>query len=277
MGLFRLTRVPNLIILAITQYLVAIFLFEDKHLTNVLLDIKLLLLILSTNMIAAAGYIINDYYDTKVDYVNRPRKVVVGRIIDRRFVIAIHTALNVVAVFIGLYISSKIALVHFVSSFLLWLHSNQLKRLPLLGNLVIGILAGLSIWIISLYFQETNLIVLTYSLFAFFINLIREILKDLEGQKGESKFGSKALPSWLGIRRTKRLLFVVILAATSSLTIFLMTINNSVLTTYFVILVPIFGYFCYRLFKADTIERFAFLTNFANFILLTGLISITFF
>lgn len=228
-------------------------------------------------MIAGAGYIINDYYDTKIDYINRPRKVIVGRVIGRRYVLASYFSLNGVAILVGILLSYQIAAFHFLSSFLLWLHSNQLKRLPLLGNFVIGTLAGSTLLIVAIFYGNTGNLVFAYAFFAFVVNIIREILKDLEAMRGEEKFGSYALPSVLGVRRTKILIYALILASVLALSLFLFNIDNRVAVTYFLMLIPVFVYFVYLLMRADTQKNYAFLSDFVNFIMLTGIISITLF
>ena len=91
----RLVRVGNLLIIVLTQYLVRIFLVGPKEgWLSYLADFRFFLLSLSTVLIAAAGYIINDYYDIKIDTINKPRLVVVGRILRRRHAIITHIALN---------------------------------------------------------------------------------------------------------------------------------------------------------------------------------------
>ena len=278
LGMMRLTRLPNLIIIAITQYLTAIFLIQGRGLWfETLQDIGLFLIIASTTMIAGAGYIINDYYDTKIDYVNRPKRVIVGRVIDRRNVLLLHSFLNGLAILIGLWVSIPIGIFHMVSGFLLWIHSNQMKRMPLLGNFVIGILAGSSLLIVALYYQNVDRLVIAYAAFACSVNIIREIVKDLAAIKGEEKFGSQALPSIWGVRNTKRLIYVLISFSGIALTYFLIKIDNGIATTYFLILIPVFFYFILLLVRADTQKKFADLGDFANLIMLTGIISIAFF
>ena len=277
-SMLRLTRLPNLIIIAITQYFVAIFLVHDNSLWfEVASNLFFLLLVISTSMIAGAGYIINDYYDTKIDYVNRPKSVVVGRLIDRRYVLFIYFSLNGLSTMVGFLISLEIGFIHAVSIFLLWIHSNQMKRLPLMGNFTIGVLSGLSIALVAIFFNQQNWLVFTYAFFAFMINFVREILKDLEAIKGEEKFGSLALPSIWGIRNTKKLIYILITVSFLALSLFLVNADNTVASTYFILLIPLFIYFIFLLVKADTQQRFAFLGDFANFIMLSGIISITFF
>ena len=154
---------------------------------------------------AAAGYIINDYYDVKIDYINKPERVIVGTVLKRRVVLFWHTFLNFSAIIIGSFLDWKIGAIHFASAFMLWLYSNQLKRLPLIGNFIVALLTGLSISIITLYFGQNPILVHTYALFAFSISLIREIVKDMEDWKGDADFGCKTLPIILGVRKTSKL------------------------------------------------------------------------
>src|ERR1700755_641340 len=119
-ALLRLTRFWNLLIIGLAQYFTAFFLIGRETLT----DWKLFVLSASTMIIAAAGYIINDYYDVKIDLINKPERVVVGRGISRRYAILLHTALNAVGILFGLVLNWRIGVVNFFSVFLLWLYSN---------------------------------------------------------------------------------------------------------------------------------------------------------
>ena len=169
-SLLKLTRFGNLIIIALTQYFTAGFLI-GMHTLN---DVNLFFLSLSTVLIAAGGYIINDYYDVKIDYINKPDRVVIGKSITRRYAILFHIALSVAGIVIGFYLSWKIGGVNVLSVFLLWLYSNTLKRLPFVGNLTVAFLTGLAVIIVDLFYGKDNSLVLIYALFAFFMTLVRE-------------------------------------------------------------------------------------------------------
>jgi len=272
-GFVRLIRIQNLLIIVLTQYLTALYLLEQIHVLN----LELFLLSLSTVFLAAAGYIINDYYDVKIDYINKPEKVIVGKIIKRRVVLFWHTFLNFAAIIIGVFLDWKIGAVHFASAFMLWLYSNQLKRLPFIGNLIVATLTGLSISIISLYFGQKPILVHTYALFAFSISLIREIVKDMEDWQGDANFGCKTLPIIWGIRKTKLLLYVLI--SLFYFLIFYMTqfLENDILYFYFSGLTLFVIYFIHRLRLADTIKDFHFLSNFCKVIMLSGILSMLLF
>ena len=274
LALFRLTRFWNLAIIAFAQYFTAFFLFQQRLL--VFTDFWLFLIVASTVMIAAAGYIINDYYDIKIDLINKPDRVVIGKTITRRYAIFFHTVISVTGVGMGLLINWKVGAVNFVSVFLLWLYSNNLKRLPLIGNLVVSLLAGLSIFLLSFLYEQYLPLVMTYSLFAFFMTLIREIVKDMEDMKGDTTFGCRTLPIVWGIRKTKSFLYGTILVF-SFLVLWLDYQQLKISWIYFIplLFVPMSILF-YRLLKADTKKEFFQLSQLCKIIMLLGICSMIF-
>ena len=169
----------------------------------------MLALSVSTILITAAGYVINDYYDVKIDYINKPHRVVVGKFLKRRSSIVLHAWLNTLGILLGTWVSWKIGLIDFFAIGLLWLYSNQLKRLPLLGNITVAVLTGLAVFIVFIFFQESIFLFAAYATFAFFISLIREIIKDMEDVEGDKKFGCKTLPISIGIRRSKIVIYLI--------------------------------------------------------------------
>ncbi|MFN6088351.1 MAG: geranylgeranylglycerol-phosphate geranylgeranyltransferase [Cyclobacteriaceae bacterium] len=274
LALFRLTRFWNLAIIAFAQYFTAYFLFQQRLL--VFTDFWLFLIVAATVMIAAAGYIINDYYDIKIDLINKPDRVVIGKTITRRYAIFFHTVISVTGVGMGLLINWKVGAVNFVSVFLLWLYSNNLKRLPLIGNLVVSLLTGLSIFLLSFLYEQYLPLVMTYSFFAFFMTLIREIVKDMEDMKGDTTFGCRTLPIVWGIRKTKSFLYGTILVF-SFLVLWLDYQQLKISWIYFIplLFVPMSLLF-YRLLKADTKKEFYQLSQLCKIIMLLGICSMIF-
>lgn len=277
-GFLKLIRLQNLFIIVITQYLATIFLvgYPDIHLDNVK-DIRLFLLSLSTGLIAAAGYIINDYYDIKIDYVNKPHKVVVGKFVKRRVVIASHAILNALGILIGFYLGLSVGIINFLAGFLLWWYSNRLKRLPFIGNVVVAFMTALSILIIAVYFKKNIELITIYAIFAFSINLVREIIKDMEDLRGDMRFGSRSLPIIWGLRKTKYLLYVLIGIFVIALFTLTYPLHNDVLNTFFTLLVVPNLYFIYLLYKADTQKRFHLLSTYCKVFMLAGISSMIFF
>lgn len=277
-GFLKLTRVPNLLIIGFAQYFTVLFLvaYPESGLQR-LFDFKLFLLSTSTILIAAAGYIINDYYDIKIDYVNKPDKVVVGKLIKRRVVLASHIILNLIGIGIGFYLSLKVGALNFIASFLLWIYSNRLKRMPLIGNVVIASLIALAIAVIGVYYQRNFDLIMSYAVFAFSINLVREIVKDMEDIRGDLRFGSKTLPIIWGLRKTKYFLFVLIIIFVAILFSLSHQLGNPTLNLFFLIFIIPILYLIYLLYRADSQKRFHQLSNYCKLLMLAGICSMAFF
>ena len=239
-------------------------------------DFNLFLLSLSTVFIAAGGYIINDYYDVKIDYINKPDRVVIGKSITRRYAILFHIALSVAGIAIGFYLSWKIAGVNVLSVFLLWLYSNNLKRLPFVGNLTVAFLTGLAVIIVDLFYGKDNSLVLIYALFAFFMTLVREVIKDMEDLKGDNSFGCKTLPIVWGIRKTKILIYVILIVF-GGVVIVLNQLYQALPFKYHLIFlfVPLFWLFL-RLIRADMKKDFTRLSMYCKVIMMLGILSMAF-
>jgi 4-hydroxybenzoate polyprenyltransferase len=205
----RLIRISNLLIITFTQVFAYYFLTPSLALHS-LLQKEFIYLLLSTFLVAAGGYIINDYMDVRLDLINKPKKVIVGNTISRRWAMFLHLILNTMALFFALLIGKKIALLVLLCGICLWLYSQFLKKTYLAGNLLVAALTAFTIWI--LYIFNSNIMlagIWVYGLFAFSTTLIREIIKDAEDLRGDQKFKSKTLPIVLGIRKTKNILFIL--------------------------------------------------------------------
>jgi len=277
-GLLTLTRFPNLVIIALAQYLTAIFLTGHFPVWyKALVDIKLFLLSLSTVMIAAAGYIINDYYDIKIDYINRPEKVVVGRVFKRRIVLTGHFVLTTLGVAIGFYLGIYIGAIHLFSAFSLWWYSNQLKRMPFIGNFMISILTGLSIFVMAIFYRHNGFLIGCYTIFAVSVTIIREIIKDMEDVRGDERFGSKTLPIVWGMARTKYFLYFLVAISCLVQLWLAILIGNQILNAFFAVLTIPILYFLYLLRQADTTLHFRRLSLYCKLFMLLGIISMTFF
>ena len=273
-GFLAATRIPNLLVIGSTQYLTAFFLISDYP--GKMSDIgswSFFLLVVSTVMISAGGYVINDYYDAKVDMINRPEKVVVGTLLRRRLAMVAHLILTLGAITIGFYLDVKVGVVHIFSSFFLWYYSNFLRRLPLIGNVIIAFLTGLTLLIVAVYLEKNALLVYIYSLFAMAVILIREILKDIEDLKGDAAFGIQSLPNIFGVRGAKIVIYLICIGSSGLLGTYLIATDNWIVRYYFLGLLPVFLWFVYKLIVADRQSQFHTLINFTNLIILSGIIS----
>lgn len=229
MHFLKLIRPINLAIIALTMYGVRYYLY---HFTSFASDnhVDFALLVGSTILIAAGGNIINDYFDVRADRVNRPKRLIISRHIKRRWAIVSHWTFNALAFFIALYLCWRyhtlwFAIIHITSITLLWWYSVQLKKKPIIGNLVISALTVLVIMLTALFlskangpsliqtiFYDTNDPVLQVNAFyvtlifmgmAFLQNLCREIIKDVEDIPGDQVIHARTLPMVIGIRASQ--------------------------------------------------------------------------
>ena len=231
MQILKLLRVKNLLIIVFTQYLMryaVIFpMLESKGYVTQFSGFNFFLLVLTTVLLAAAGYVINDYFDTGTDLLNRPDTVVVGKSITRRNAMTIHLVLNIVGVVLGFYISLQIHLwklvyIYILITGLLWFYSSSYKKMFLVGNIIVALLTAMVPLMTVLYeipalnqkysevllmigqnFYDIFFWVAGFSIFAFITTLTREIIKDAEDFEGDNAYGSRSMPVVAGIRITK--------------------------------------------------------------------------
>jgi 4-hydroxybenzoate polyprenyltransferase len=227
-------------------------------------------------MIAAGGYIINDYYDVKIDLINKPERVVIGRDVARRYALLFHSLLSMSGTALGFLLNWKIGVINFFSAFLLWWYSNDLKRQPFIGNFVVALLTGLSIFMVNILYHVNLPLVTIYGLFAFAMTLVREIVKDAEDLKGDNTFGCKTLPIIWGFRKTKIFLYCLLMI------FFITVIEINLLYTQ----LPMYYFFTFLfvplvllvvwLVRADTTKDFHRVSQWCKVILLLGITSMVF-
>lgn len=273
-GFLIASRVPNLIIIGYVQFATAYFLMR-KHLDQIL-TIDFGLLILSTTMIGSAGYVINDYFDQKIDMVNRPDKVIIGPTLRRRLAILIHFLLTVGGIFLGLIIDPLIATVHFCSSLALLLYSSTLKRILLIDTLTISILSSLTLLIVLVFFNDFRLLVIAYALFGGTAVFIRESIKDLISTKGDQVHGVNSIASIWGIRGAKIIIYLACTFGVVMLSYYLYSVPNWNIRYFFMGMFLFIAWFVYRLSLADKKKDFMELKFYVDLIIIAGLISIIF-
>ncbi len=223
MAWLRLVRWQNLLIILLTQSLVWYCIVVPQN-PVVLNFFRFSLLTLSTVLIAAAGYIINDYFDIKIDQVNHPEKVVLGKVIARKTAIIAHTVINIIALVLAGYVAAyahhyEWLLLQLGCTGLLWFYSTTYKRQYISGNITVAILTALTV--ICLYVYEpamravttsplqpdtasARLLLLIYAYFAFMLTWIRELVKDMEDMAGDSAEGCVTMPIKRGLAYASR-------------------------------------------------------------------------
>lgn len=295
LNFLNLIRWKNLLMIALGQLLVKYALLEPFGVAITLDGFGILLLILATICIAAAGNIINDIYDVETDFVNKPDKLIVGKSISEKGAYNGFMALNVIGVGIGFYLSHAVGRSAFFSIFviisaLLYVYATHLKRTLLIGNIVISVLVALSILIVGIFellpalTAENRAIQLTffkiifdYAVFAFVLNLMREIAKDLEDIDGDYKAGMNTLPIAIGRDRTTKILFVLSLIPLFSIIYYIVNslYKNSFAVGYFVFLVvgPLI-FVSIKLYSAKSKKDYHFISTLLKLVMLFGVLSL---
>ncbi len=269
-----LVRIPNLIILALVQYFVGFYLISIPAPFFSQLDVHYI--VLATLCTTAAGYIINDYYDVKIDNINKPDRVVIDRKIHRRNALIWHGFFDVSALVFAAMVSYRMLLLVVISIFLLWSYSNHFKRLPLIGNVIVATLSALSMLLIPYHFWQINIHVVVYASFSFLMTLIREIVKDMEDREGDARFYCKTLPIVAGIKRTRFIINIFVICLLSIMINYMYMVRG---TNNYLLAVVILGlgYFLWALSKADTTAEFAHLSSYCKTLMLVGLMSMMLF
>lgn len=282
----QLIRYKNILIISITQIFSYYFLSPYIQIADILSS-RFLLLISATFLSAAAGYIINDYMDVKLDMVNKPESVIIGKSISRRWAILLHSGFNILAFILAWQISYRVAGLVLTCSLLLWMYSQYFKKSYLLGNLLVALMTASTIFILIPFDENTNIeACIAYSVFAFFSNLIREIIKDTEDMRGDSKFNAKTLPIKLGTRKTKKILqylqviFIIACIGLVSYYPFISNTNNVYFVSFlsYIILVVILPsvYSLYLIWNADTKKHFTRLSFISKLTMVLGVLSMVF-
>ncbi|WP_266203885.1 geranylgeranylglycerol-phosphate geranylgeranyltransferase [Pontibacter kalidii] len=273
--ILELIRARNLVMIVLSQALVQACLLAPELEWHRLQDGRFWLLVLSTVCIAAAGYIINDYYDVKIDAINKPGRLLVGRLIRRRRAMFAHLILSGTGVLMGLLLSIPVALINLGAVLLLWGYSARLKKMLLIGNVVIALLSASMLLVVAVYADQLNRITLGYALFAFLISLIREIIKDIEDMKGDASFECRTLPIVAGMRGAKLVLYPLIVAFQVFVTVVILhPASNGIFDAYMVLLVLLpSAWLVVKLVRADRKRDFTYLSNLNKLIMFSGILS----
>jgi len=226
-SLFSVVRGYNIPIIALAQYLSAIFILApEKRALSILLDFQLFIIVLASSLTIASGYIINSFYDRKKDLINRPNKSQLDRLVSQKTKLKVYFSLNFFVALIAFFVSFRAVMFFSVYIFLIWFYSHKIKKYPLVGNLMAAFLAVLPFFGILLYFYlkmplyeiENNkgklAVIVSHAAFLFLLILIREMIKDLENIKGDIANDYQTIPVMYGESFSKKIITLLTLLTT---------------------------------------------------------------
>ena len=229
MKFLQLIRYKNLLLIALMQLLIRFGYLEQVQIPLSLFYWQYALLVFATVFIAAGGYVINDIFDQETDQINKPDKVIIGKYISESAAYNLYAGLTITGVGCGFILANSIdhsnfAILFVLLATLLYFYASSLKQIALLGNLLIASILAFSIIIIGIFDIFPNTfeinqqqmsvafsILLDYAKFAFMINLVREIIKDIQDIEGDKHQKMKTLPLVIGINKSNKLAFVLLL------------------------------------------------------------------
>ncbi len=290
--ILQLSRWGNLVFLLVLQAVAFFFIYYFDASAALGLLPYLPLLISSTILIAAGGYLINDYFDIAIDTVNKPRRALLIKELGKHRLIKWHiffTVLGLVLAIITAYQMGKLRLIGFqvFSIICLFLYSFVLKKKLLLGNLIISILSVTSFILLPIYAYKSILYIHLASMmppsllylfeavcvFTFALTFIREIIKDCEDVIGDVKHDCKTLPIVIGTHRSN---YVIIVLCVVSMILYYhfysILLHSGILCSIAFLLFEVFMLIlCVNIFKAKTSKDYAQASNFVKLLMAYGL------
>lgn len=298
----RLIRWPNLVFIILTQFLFYTCIIKAFTVSQepVISPLYFWLICAASVLIAAAGYIINDYFDINIDRINKPGKMVVDQLISRRWAILLHFLLSFAGLVITAFIAWKtgsLLLIAFNTACvaLLWFYSTTLKQKVLVGNIAISILTA---WVIGVLYlllashhklgvvNKAELLIIykfasLYAGFAFMISVVREVVKDIEDIEGDMKHGCTTMPIVWGIPVAKvftAVWLMVIIGLLIVLMVYASGLGWYIASAYcgVFIIVPL-TWVGIKLYKAKTVKEYHRISSVIKLIMFTGIISMLFF
>lgn len=274
-GMLSVMRGYNILVVAIAQYLASIFIFSpQKTLSAILLDGHLFITVLATSLVIASGYIINNFYDTEIDKINKPIKSRIDGFVSQNTKLKTYFALNMLGFLLAFIVSWKAALFFAVYIFLIWLYSHKLKKYPAIGLISSSVLAMLPFFVVFVYHKNISEIIFTHAAFLFCIIAIRELIKDLEGIKGAFINGYQTIPVKYGERFTKILISIIVIFSLNPIYFLWKYPEIGEMKYYFYLVFVVFVFFPVVLWKASSVKEYNLLHNVLKFLIVLGVFSL---
>lgn len=273
--MFSVVRGYNILMIALAQYLASIYILSpDLPLRKVVFDLNLFFIVLSSAMVVASGYIINNFYDAEKDLINKPKKSMLDRLVSQRFKLTTYFILNLLAVIAASYVSFRAVFFFSAYVFGIWLYSHKLKRVPFMGNVVSATLAIAPFFAVFVYYKNFQTVIFVHAVFLFLLILVREMVKDLENIAGDMAQNYKTIPILYGPRFSKMgISILVVLTLIPSVMLFLY-FDVGYMYLYFVGCIGLLIMFLMMLWRAKTKLHYVGLHNILKFIIILGVFSI---
>ena len=274
-SLFSVVRGYNILVIVIAQYLTSVYIFAHNiPVKKVLLDLNLLMLVLASAAVVAAGYIINNFYDSEKDLINRPNKSMLDKLVSQNTKLSFYFVLNFSAIVMASYVSFNPVLFFSAYIFAIWFYSHKLKKLPIVGNIVSALLTIAPFFAIFIYYKNFDTVIFVHASFLFLIISIRELAKDLENMKGDLALNYRTIPVVYGEATSKKMITFLMILTLLPLYLLITKFEIGYMTYYFYGAIILLIIFLSLLWKSTTKTHYIILHNILKVIIVAGVFSI---
>jgi len=275
LSFFSVVRGYNIFVIALAQYLAAIFILSPEiRALAVILDYQLFILVLASSLTIASGYIINNFYDAKKDLINRPRKAMIDRLVSQQTKLKVYFTINFIVVLIASIVSWRAMLFFSVYIFLIWFYSHKLKKYPIIGNVTAAILAVLPFFGILLYYKNFYHVIFAHAIFLFLLIFIRELIKDLENIEGDLVSNYRTIPVLFGEKTAKTIITILTITTVIPVYFLIDVFDVGYMDIYFYMSLLGLIFFLLKLWKSKTKPEYLKLHFLLKFIIVAGVFSI---
>ncbi|MCG1035985.1 geranylgeranylglycerol-phosphate geranylgeranyltransferase [Polaribacter sargassicola] len=276
-SILSVIRGYNILVLVLAQYLAAIFIFSPQSSArNIILDRDLFYIVLASICVIASGYIINNFYDAKVDRINRPLKTGIDNYVKQSTKLKLYFTLNFLGFVFGYLISLKAALFFAIYIFGIWFYSHKLKKYAFTGLVSATILTILPFFAVFIYFKNFSKIIFVHAIFLFLVLMVRELIKDLQNMKGAIVNDYDTFPVVYGEKKTKQLSIFLLILTVFPVVILFSYPALSYMRFYFYFAFIVLIFLGFYLWKSTRVKQYILMHNILKILLLIGVLSLVF-
>ena len=275
LSMFSVVRGYNIPIIALAQYLSAIFILApNKRALDVLLDFNLFIIVLVSSLTIASGYIINNFYDSKKDIINKPNKSKLDRLVSQKTKLYLYFTVNFIVFLLSFFVSFRAVLFFSTYIFLIWFYSHKLKKMLIIGNLTASFLAVLPFFAILLYYKNLYPQIFAHATFLFLLLLIREMIKDLENIKGDMANDYQTIPVVYGEDFSKKSISLLTVLTIIPIYYLIEIFEVGYMDIYFYVSLIFLIFFLLKLWKSNSKPDYLLLHNILKLLVVAGVFCI---
>lgn len=275
LSLFSIVRGYNILMIVLAQYLASIYILAHRlPLRQVIFDHQLFILVMASSLVIAGGYIINSFYDSEKDLINKPHKSMLDRLVGQQTKLSAYFILNFLSVLLASYVSFRAVIFFSAYIFGIWLYSHKLKRIPFAGNIVSATLAITPFFVVFVYYKNFATVIFVHALFLFLLILAREMIKDMENLPGDVAHNYKTVPILYGTGVSKICITILVLLTLIPALLLIYNFKVGYMYLYFIASIIFLILFLILLWQSQSKKHYVWLHNILKFIIIAGVFSI---